>query len=63
MFIFSHESLNSLDSEGAKIVQAEIKNLITNFRLITHERDQLKVRNTYLVERNNFLESELMQIE
>ena len=37
--------------------------MLTNFRVLTNERDELKVKNVELVNRNNYLESELVQME
>ena len=61
--IYSVESFNNLDSDGIKSIQAEIKNLLANFRSLTSETDRLRDTNTELIKRNNFLESELVEVE
>ena len=43
--------------------QAEIKNLLANFRSLTSETDRLRETNVELINRNSFLESELVEVE
>ena len=51
------------DSDDIKSIQSEIKNLLANFRSLTSETDRLRDTNAELIKRNNFLESELVEVE
>ena len=61
--IHSLDSYDCLDSDEIRTIHVEFKNLMTNFRILTSERDELKLKNDELVGRNNFLESELIQMD
>ena len=61
--IYSIDSVTCLDSEGIRTIQAEVKNLLANFRSLTNETDRLNNTNAELTKKNNFLESELVDVE
>ena len=61
--IYSAESLNNLDYDDVKSIQAEINNLLANFRSFSSEVDRLRESNDELIKRNSFLESELVKVE
>ena len=61
--LYSLDSFDKLDSDDIRTINVEFRNFMTNFRILTSERDELKVKNDELVNRNNFLESELVQME
>ena len=61
--IYSAGSLNNLDADDVKYVEAEIKNLLANFRSLLSEADRLRETNAELIKRNSFLESELLEVE
>ena len=60
--IYFAESLNNLDADNVESVQAEIKNLLANFRTLSSEIERLRETNAELIKRNSFLESELVGI-
>ena len=49
--------------DNVESVQAEIKNLLANFRTLSSETERLRETNVELIKRNSFLESELVGIE
>ena len=55
-------SLNNLDADNVESVQAEIKNLLANFRTLSSETDRLRGTNDELIKRNSFLQSESVGI-
>jgi hypothetical protein len=61
--LHSLDSFDSLDSDDITTINVEFRNFMTNFRILTNERDELKIKNDELVNRNNVLESELVQME
>ena len=61
--IYFVESLNNLDSDDVKSVQAEIKTLLVNFRSLTSEIDRLRETNAEIININNFLKYELVEVE
>ena len=61
--IYSIDSVTCQDSKGIRTIQAEVKNLFANFRSLTNETDRLSNTNAELTKKNNFLESELVDVE
>lgn len=61
--LYSLDAIDSLDPDDIKKINCEFKNLLTNFRLVSKEKDDLKEKVHVLYTRNEFLEFELIQME